>query len=449
MALSLIVSCQSKCDTTIYAADDHKIEIYFDAGSGVYDDGLHARVLKFLPGYTWKDIQRAAPGAADIDCGDSVFNGWKLNNDPIPENHLFNEDTLLTADYTVIKRLSVTIDPTSDGYWEGTTSSDPKTTIAIEGETWGKYYDSYVVTSKDSTTKEFKFWSVNDETTALQNDYVLQDGDKIKANFGTLDETNSFTTDSWPVFIHALNKGYDSIHDNGHAEGGYSEDLVDDSFVGLERTIRIYNKDYKVRVIGENVDPMSEHSGNATLTFQFVDAIENAVGWNSEDDNTYNSASIRTYLNEQFIDALPDDIIENIVPVNKYTYSGGLSSSIVTTSEKMFLPSLRELLKSEITSFTIGEGAKAITIGIKAEGIGADHTDPYEYYGSADEGDFLKKQYNGVGCNYWLRSPDDEGLGQAWYIDNNGIIGSNKGSYSVQYGLGISPCFALGEFYEE
>ena len=114
---------------------------------------------------------------------------------------------------------------------------------------------------------------------------------------------------------------------------------------------------------------------------------------------------------------MPAEVQAGIRPVNKLTSAGGQSSSIVTTSDELFLPSEVEVFGSITNSFS-GEGTQ------------------YEYY---QAGNSKVKNRKGSAYNWWERSPLFDGSASYCRVTSNGTVSYNNAN--MVYGVPFCFCF--------
>ena len=142
---------------------------------------------------------------------------------------------------------------------------------------------------------------------------------------------------------------------------------------------------YMIDIIGKDHDTYADGSGTAPLTLQMHDCYaisskmrdtgSNAGGW----ENTY----IRDTLMAEILNKFPDEVKAAVREVSKLTGAGHASTTIVTTADKLFIPSETELFGR-------------VNIGAPGEGT------QYPYYGTSAN----RKKYRGTtGVAWWTRTP--------------------------------------------
>lgn len=142
---------------------------------------------------------------------------------------------------------------------------------------------------------------------------------------------------------------------------------------------------YRIDIIGKNHDDLSDGTGKAPLTFQMHDCYATTYPMNPTNTNVggWRDCQMRTKTMPELKALMPAEVQAGIRPVNKLTSAGNQSSSIVTTSDELFLPSEVEVFGSTFSSLS-GEGTQ------------------YAYY---QAGNSKVKNRNGNAFYWWERSP--------------------------------------------
>lgn len=218
----------------------------------------------------------------------------------------------------------------------------------------------------------------------------------------------SFNNDSWETI--------NSFIEDGTIESVYS--------IGDEKTVTLSTGNTITLVILDYYhDDLSDGSGKAAVTLGMRDLLNDYEMYETGQTNavSWQNSSMRTYMNT-LIAQLPSDLQSLIKTVNKKTSAGNMSSNIITTQDKLFLPSYIEI-KPINESIYIDEGTT------------------YKYWQNLIEefpmsnSIYIKKYNNGQGSanRYWLRSPatnsnsdfiavmDAGNIGQGSGISNSGV----------------------------
>ena len=179
----------------------------------------------------------------------------------------------------------------------------------------------------------------------------------------------------------------------------------------------INGTNYRIDIIGKNHDDLSDGTGKAPLTFQLHDCYATTYPMNPTNTNVggWRDCQMRTQTMPALKALLPADVQAGIRAVNKLTSAGNESSSIVTTSDELFLLSEIEIFGSTDYSYA-GEGTQ------------------YDYY---QAGNSKVKNLSGSALGWRERSPNS-GNSIAFcrvnsYGDADALGASN--SYGVAFGF--------------
>ena len=116
-----------------------------------------------------------------------------------------------------------------------------------------------------------------------------------------------------------------------------------------------------IEIIGHNHDILADGSGKAPLTFFCLD-LPNIVRVMNETSTTiggWKSCSMRTFLNEDLLNAVPTQLQSVIKQVNKISDGGCDSQVLVTTADKCWIPSFEEVgFSTSGQSVMPGQGTK-------------------------------------------------------------------------------------------
>ena len=157
----------------------------------------------------------------------------------------------------------------------------------------------------------------------------------------------------------------------------------------------------------------SDNGSNDTERGYMNSSHTNSGGWTS--------CARRTWCNNIYYAALPSTIKSAVKSVNKLTSAGSQSSTINTTSDKVFLLSEIEIFGSITYSFS-GEGTQ------------------YTYYKTQSNRYKMPKWNSSRGSQYWWeRSPYRSGSGGFCRVGVDGYV--DRDSAGNAYGL--APCFCI------
>ena len=254
-----------------------------------------------------------------------------------------------------------------------------------------------------------------------------QDSEKGKTFNGKIvinRETRNFTEDSWSTIALYAKEGKSDLYE-----------------LGAEKEVEIDGTNYTVRVVN-NTTPEECNQDNFSktscgLVIEFKDIVEQAIMGASYWEQSY----LRSELNINFYNSLPSDlqkVITETKTISPFLYNNG----IVTTNDKIFLPSSHEIWS-----------------GLSRGDSSYNYTRQWDYYKelnvtATNYAEAIKK-YNGVAISWWLRSY----YNSEFLLLNNSIIAipeptsanfivvSPTGSFSYydsENTLGVSPAFRIG-----
>ena len=128
--------------------------------------------------------------------------------------------------------------------------------------------------------------------------------------------------------------------------------------VGNQKTMTINSASYTVTIIGKGHDSYTG-GGTAPITFQLQDCYGTKNQMNSSNTNSggWASCAMRTTHLPAILALMPSEVQTGIKAVDKLTSAGGQSSTINTSSDKLFLLSEIEIFGS-ITNSKSGEGSQ-------------------------------------------------------------------------------------------
>lgn len=190
--------------------------------------------------------------------------------------------------------------------------------------------------------------------------------------------------------------------------------------VGDQKAMTINGKSYAIDIIGKNHDEYSDGSGKAPLTFQMHDCYGTLYAMDTAGNTTNgwtNCTMRKTYL-PAIMDLMPSDVKSGIKEVTKKTCKGYFETTLVTTSETLFLLSPVEV-----------SGVVASNGGVSGEGS------QYDYYKAGNgTGNYLGKSQS-----WWLRSPKSNSATDFLRV-NFGQAG-DSGNCSGTLGVSFAFCF--------
>lgn len=158
----------------------------------------------------------------------------------------------------------------------------------------------------------------------------------------------------------------------------------------------------------------STNGSNDTERGYMNSSNTNAGGWTD--------CARRKWCNEVYYNALPSTLRNTVKAVNKKTSAGSQSSTINTTTDKVFL--LAEIEIFGTTSYSVsGEGTQ------------------YQYYKNATANRYKMPKWTSsyVSHIYWERSPYSGNTNNFCNVYNNGIPNANSANGSY----GVAPCLCI------
>lgn len=201
-----------------------------------------------------------------------------------------------------------------------------------------------------------------------------------------------------------------------------SMSIENDGQLIIEKYIRI------IDFLHDNLT--SDSDTKALITVELTTVMPDAGVMNTTATNAggWHSCARRSWCNTNFFNSLPEYIKNLIKTVDKSTSSGGQSSTIVTSVDKIFLLSERELGITQPQGTPGGMAVPIISFSYDGEGY------KYNYYSTS--GNNIK-----YGSTYWTRSPSIMNSSSFCYI-----VSSNYGSAGygdANQSQGIAPAFCL------
>lgn len=197
--------------------------------------------------------------------------------------------------------------------------------------------------------------------------------------------------------------------------------------VADQKTMTIDGHEYHIDIIGKQHDDYADGSGKAPLTLQMHECF--AADWEYSLSPMSMSGGVvaagwhqsymRTTVAPAALAVMPVTVQSAIREVNKLTAEKPLNANIITTADKLFLPSEVELTGSAGYSIQ-GEGTR------------------YPYYETY--GSFAKPRLGETGApDWWLRSPAKQYLTSNVYAF--GYNGTGVYSYDNELRVSFAFCF--------
>ena len=214
-----------------------------------------------------------------------------------------------------------------------------------------------------------------------------------------------------------------------------------------------------VQIIGINHDDKAS-GGKAGLTFQFVECVTGHVmnnNWTNQ--GGWKSSEMRSWLASDLMGQLPSDLSKVIISVNKRTNNVGVTetvSSVTTTQDKLWLPSMRELCgqigwwrgqKGSITynyydDIYNAEGTQYMRFrdaGV-GDGISVEGSESYPELVKTALVGWGYSNKTGESCVWWLRSPHPDHSGSFSFVHADG---HPRGGLNAHGASGVAPGFCV------
>ena len=198
------------------------------------------------------------------------------------------------------------------------------------------------------------------------------------------------------------------------------------SFVGQTKSITLSNNE----VIEMQLASINDGTGNAgayypnhTADFISKDCMNTTHVMNSTSTNVggWNSCEMRTYLNNTVYGMLPSDLKDIIIDRTHYHTSGGQSSTLVSATDKLWLPTTYEMF---------GENSQYYL----------DDADHNIYYPIFPDNASRVKKVNGSANSWWLASPYVGNSSYFAYVNSDGSRDYNGTGRSY----GVAVCLRIG-----
>ena len=186
--------------------------------------------------------------------------------------------------------------------------------------------------------------------------------------------------------------------------------------VGDTKNIKVNGVSYPVQIIGFKHDNLSA-GGKAGITFQMVDCLSQTYQMETSNTNAngWDRCRMRTSTMATLFNQLEAALRSTIKPVNKLASAGNQSSTIKSSSDKLFLLSEVEIF-GNTTYSKPGEGTQ------------------YAWYKA---GNSRIKKVNGSAYYWWERSPRATGSTGFCLVGNGGSADGSNASDSLGVSFGF------------
>ena len=201
--------------------------------------------------------------------------------------------------------------------------------------------------------------------------------------------------------------------------------------VGDEKTVELSTgEEVTLVILGFNHDDLADGSGKAGMTIGMKNLLADSYGMNANPTSVggWDESAMRTSTMATLLSQLPSDLQGVIKQVNKKATAGGASTTITTSSDKLWLFSEVEI-DGTTSSGYVDEGEQ------------------YEYWKTVKDGtvaaDRIKYLSNGSGSKraWWLRSPWLDPLIGSGHFRLIGILGGIGSDYAdIAFGVSFGFC---------
>ena len=197
--------------------------------------------------------------------------------------------------------------------------------------------------------------------------------------------------------------------------------------IGDTKTFQVNNKTYHAEVVAINDgtgDAASWYPAN-TVDFITKELYETTYRYNATNTNTggFPSSEVKTTLNSTIYPLLPTDL-KDVITEKSHSYQAGSyssswSSSMVTSSDKLWLPTYYEIAgaTNQYASGETSSNNKAYTLASK-----------------------IKNIVGGSASTWWLGSPYSYSSSAFWRVGTDGSFSSLNASNTY----GVPVCFRIG-----
>ena len=272
----------------------------------------------------------------------------------------------------------------------------------------------------------FSNGDIKDVTLKYEEGKTIVKNAQGKLVYTTIPTPKSFSEDSWETIVANVKAGNTSAYKVG--------DTKEIALTGFTNTEENSNGLYTIRVANNSTPEECNTEGFSQtacgFVIEFVDIITERT-MNSSDTNVggWPASEMRTYVNNDIYNALPEGLKENIINTKVVSSHGSTDGETNFTSEdKIYLLSTKEVWGKEGTTNTIDyDTAEAETRQLdyyKANGV------------TTASSSGAIKNYNGSSTIWWFRSADLERTDS--FCGQHGTDGWIMDSASSTYGVAVA-----------
>ena len=242
---------------------------------------------------------------------------------------------------------------------------------------------------------------------------------------------------SWKDLKSIANEIAAAQDDSGAIEIAKKYHLVGDDGNLSSASYKSIDDDINAYIVGFNHDDRSDGKGKAGITFLIADASPAKLAMNKDGSNTggWKDSDLRRSIRGEVYKCLPQALKSNIVRVKKLSNNSGATtdpSSVTSTDETVWLPSMVELIGKDGLEEELGSGEPDQLAVYEAEGT--------QYAALQGDNDTRWTGYDGfTGNNAWTRTCDASQSG-CFLIYRGNDFG---GPWDTNDELNIYPGFCL------
>lgn len=242
---------------------------------------------------------------------------------------------------------------------------------------------------------------------------------------------------SWKDLKSIANEIAAAQDDSGAIEIAKKYHLVGDDGNLSSASYKSIDDDINAYIVGFNHDDRSDGKGKAGITFLIADASPAKLAMNKDGSNTggWKDSDLRRSIRGEVYKCLPQALKSNIVRVKKLSNNAGVTtdpSSVTSTDETVWLPSMVELIGKDGLEEELGSGEPDQLAVYEAEGT--------QYAALQGDNDTRWTGYDGfTGNNAWTRTCDASQSG-CFLIYRGNDFG---GPWDTNDELNIYPGFCL------
>ena len=234
----------------------------------------------------------------------------------------------------------------------------------------------------------FSNGDIKDVTLKYEEGKTIVKNAQGKLVYTTIPTPKSFSEDSWETIVANVKAGNTSAYKVG--------DTKEIALTGFTNTEENSNGLYTIRVANNSTPEECNTEGFSQtacgFVIEFVDIITERT-MNSSDTNVggWPASEMRTYVNNDIYNALPEGLKENIINTKVVSSHGSGGGTNFISEDKIYLLSIKEIYGTPSSYDTVGVETRQLDY-YKTNGVTTD-----SYSGAI-------KNYNGSSAFWWLRS---------------------------------------------